>query len=72
MPEIAGTQTARARSRLGNAYRSGDARGIENARRDFAAAKLEDYIARTVDEAPPLTVEQRARLALLLRGGDAA
>lgn len=29
---------------------------------------LEDYIRRTVDAAPPLTPEQRDRLAILLRG----
>ena len=40
--------------------------------RDYAAAKLEDYIRRTVDTAPPLTPEQRDRLALLLRGGAVA
>lgn len=40
-------------------------------RRDLKAARLEDYIARTVDSAPPLSPEQRDRLALLLRGGAA-
>jgi len=40
--------------------------------RDLAAAKLADYIARVVDAAPPLTPEQRDRLALLLRPVDAA
>lgn len=39
--------------------------------RDLAAARLADYIRRTVDAAPPLTPEQRDRLAVLLRG-DAA
>lgn len=43
-----------------------------NAQRDFTTAKLADYIKRTVDAAPPLTPEQRDRLAGLLRGGDAA
>lgn len=38
--------------------------------RDYAAAKLEDYIRRTVDASPELTSEQRDRLALLLRGTD--
>jgi hypothetical protein len=38
------------------------------ARRNLRAARLEDYIRRTVDAAPPLTAEQRDRLALLLRG----
>lgn len=41
----------------------------DDLRRDFAAAKLEDYISRVVAEAPPLTPEQRDRLALLLRSG---
>jgi hypothetical protein len=36
------------------------------------AEYLADYIRRTVDAAPELTPEQRDRLALLLKGGDAA
>ncbi len=40
--------------------------------RDFAFARLEDYIRQTVEAAPPLTDDQRSRLALLLRGGTAA
>jgi hypothetical protein len=42
--------------------------------RNYAAERLADYIKRTVDAAPPLTAEQRDRLALLLTGGglDAA
>jgi hypothetical protein len=39
------------------------------AKRDLAAVKLEHYIQRTVDAAPPLTAVQRDNLALLLRGG---
>lgn len=31
------------------------------------ACGLADYVRRTVDQAPPLTPEQRDRLALLLR-----
>lgn len=38
-------------------------------RRDLAAAKLEAYVSRVVSEAPPLTVEQLDRVAVLLRGG---
>lgn len=40
-----------------------------DARRSLRAASLEDYIRRAVDSAPPLTPEQRDRLALLLRSG---
>ena len=45
---------------------------VEHAARDLAAAKLAAYIKRVVDAAPPLTPAMRDRLALLLRGGDAA
>lgn len=44
-------------------------------RRDLRAARLADYITRTVAQAPPLTPQQRDKLALLLRpdaGGRAA
>ena len=36
--------------------------------RDFKAERLGEYIQRVVDAAPPLTDDQRDRLALLLRG----
>lgn len=38
-------------------------------RRDHAAEKLAEYIAKTVADAPPLTPEQRDRLTALLKGG---
>lgn len=42
-------------------------------RRGLREAKLAKYIRDVVDEAPPLTDEQRDRLVALLRGGgDAA
>ena len=44
---------------------------LPDLRRDLAAAKLADYIKRTLEAAPDLTAAQRDRLALLLRGGDA-
>jgi len=40
---------------------------LVDARRDLRAARLADYITRTVDAAPPLTGEQRDQLAILLR-----
>lgn len=61
------------RNKVGNLTRHRpDSIELLAARRDLAAAKLADYIARVVDAAPPLTPAQRDRLALLLRGGDAA
>lgn len=38
------------------------------ARVNLKAARVEDYISRVVNEAPPLSPEQRDRLATLLRG----
>lgn len=38
----------------------------EEVARDYAAEKLAAYIEKVVDEAPPLTDEQRNRLAVLL------
>src|SRR4051812_31311771 len=40
---------------------------LAEARRNLAAAKLQDYIERTLADAPPLTDTQRDRLALLLQ-----
>jgi hypothetical protein len=56
------------RSRVGTAAKGGDPKRLEDARRELAAAKLADYINRTIRSAPPLTPEQRDRLAVLLRG----
>lgn len=40
--------------------------------RDLAAERIAEYVERVVAEAPPLTPEQRDRIATLLRGGAAA
>jgi len=42
-----------------------------DARRNLRAERLADAIRKTVDEAPPLTLDQRDRLSVLLRGGAA-
>lgn len=75
MPVSIGRDVAKARSRLGVAARLGTAEDVVDARRDLAAAKLEDYVQRVVSEAPQLTTEQRDHVAALLRvvpSGDAA
>lgn len=38
---------------------------------DHAAARLEDYIRKTLDAAPPLSTAQRHHLSSLLRAVDA-
>ena len=56
--------------------RTADDPELVGAKRDLKAASLEAHVARVVAEAPPLTVEQRDRIAALLRpsvdGGSAA
>ncbi|GAA2726323.1 hypothetical protein [Actinocorallia aurantiaca] len=42
---------------------------VDDLRRDLNAQTLEDHIRAIVDTAPPLTVEQRERLAGLLLEG---
>lgn len=52
--------------------RTPDDPDLQAARRDLKAERLKDYINRVVAEAPPLTDEQRRRLAALLVPGRAA
>ncbi len=59
----------RSRARLAATVRhhSDDVAAVTAARQEHKATAAERYIRRLVDEAPPLTAEQRDRLALLLR-----
>jgi hypothetical protein len=59
--------TERARYSALRRYRDDDDPEVLNARRDLHAARLEDYVTRTLATAPPLTDEQRERLALLFQ-----
>jgi hypothetical protein len=59
------------RARVANAVLRGDEEAADEARRDLKAARAEDYIRKLVDEAPPLTTDQRASLAALLGSGGA-
>ena len=62
----------RARRACAVRFHGPDSAEAVSASRDLAAAKLERYVAAVVDAAPPLTPEQRDRIAAILRGGDAA
>lgn len=61
-----------ARNHLGATVRRHphDLEKIAVARRELAAAKITDYIEKVVAEAPPLTDEQRARIAALLQPAE--
>lgn len=55
-----------AAARAGAAARNGDPSLIRETQRDLAAARIQAYIERVVMAAPPLTTEQRIRLAAML------
>ena len=57
------------RSKIAHAKKNDPGANVLELRRQLKAERLEDHIARIVDAAPPLTADQRDRLALLLRGG---
>lgn len=61
------TRTAIGRASVLTRYRNPGDPEVEDARRDAAAARLTDYVAAVVAEAPPLTDAQRDRIAALLR-----
>jgi hypothetical protein len=69
MPETAfkGSRLAKARSEVAVAHRKNDPEAIQDARRNFAEAKIADYVTRVLGQAPELREEQRTRLAELLR-----
>jgi len=62
VPEVISSAT-----RIARAVKARDPEAEAQARRELAEAKIADYIRRVVDAAPPLTDEQRTRLAELLR-----
>lgn len=57
------------RSAIAIALRQDPDADVTELRRKLRAERLEEHIRRVVDEAPPLTAEQRDRLATLLRTG---
>ena len=66
------TSIAQAKSRVGVAVRTKNTAAETAARRDLAAAKLEAYVQRVVEEAPPLTPEQLSRIGAMLHQGRVA
>lgn len=58
-----------ARSKLANATRAGEPKAVLTAKLDLKSAILERAIPKAVEEAPPLTHEQRDQLAALLSSG---
>jgi SOS-response transcriptional repressor LexA len=50
---------------------AGNHAAADAARQRLKALKVEEYIRKLVDSAPPLSDSQRDRLARLLRGTDA-
>lgn len=62
----------RARARLAAAERHHPGADTTELRRELRAERLADAITRTLTEAPPLTAQERCRLAALLLADGAA
>ena len=64
----------RERARIASLSRSRDVDDPDliEARRNLRAATLESHVLRVLNEAPPLTDDQRRRLAGLFTGGASA
>lgn len=61
------------RSKIATAKKKNPDADVTELRRQLKAERLEEHIRQTVDAAPPLSEEQRAKLAHLLHptaGGD--
>jgi len=65
----ADTRHHRARIAALTRSRQPDDPDLIDARRSLAAETLAEHVARVVATAPPLTAEQRDRIAAILRGG---
>lgn len=68
---VSPVQSAKGRKARATALHGANSTQVADASRDLAAAKIQQYIERVIAEAPPLTHDQRSRLATLLTGGAA-
>lgn len=62
------SEVACAVAALARASKRDDASEINDRRRDLAAAKISQYVERELAKAPPLTDDQKVRLAALFGG----
>jgi hypothetical protein len=70
--EVSTTSWTKTRSQIANKKRHDPDADVADLRQRLKAERLEEYISRVVAEAPPLTPEQRDKLAAILRGGGNA
>ena len=67
-----GIEKAEPHAPPGPSWGESGARLKEKLLQEEKAVRAEDYVRQLVYEAPPLTEDQRRRLATILQGGDAA
>lgn len=58
------------RARIAGRLKADPTADVTELRRQLREERLTEHIQRVVAQVPPLTPEQRERLALLLYGGD--
>jgi hypothetical protein len=67
------SEWTKTRSKIAHTVRQNPNADTTELRRQLKAERLEDHIRRVVDAAPPLTNDQRSKIAALLwSGGDDA
>ena len=64
-------QTLKGRMAVAHRDHAPDSPEVLELRRDLAAEKIAQYVQAIVASAPPLTADQRTRLAALFTGGTA-
>ena len=55
------------RAKIAHTKRQNPDADVTELRRQLKAERLEEHVAAVIDSAPPLTIEQRERIAALLR-----
>ncbi|MCE5291150.1 MAG: hypothetical protein LLG14_18210 [Nocardiaceae bacterium] len=78
MPVSRKTKMLQGRMANASRFNGADSPAAQDARREWTAARIEEYVAEVVRQAPPLTPAQRQRIVDIMRnpgrdlGGDAA
>ena len=69
MPPMPAVSTARSQVAALKKHHPNGGEAVDNAVRDLREIRLREYIERVISQAPPLSDQQKARLAALLQSG---
>lgn len=69
MSQAHASDWTKTRSKIATTLRYDPAADVTDLRRELRAQRLEEHVQKVIDAAPPLTDEQRDRIARILQGG---